>query len=62
MVPTTPDPGSVGVVQTRTARLFTPDSPLRLAGGATLPVVDVAYETYGRSRPRPTTRSWSATP
>ncbi|HRA75084.1 MAG TPA: homoserine O-acetyltransferase [Propionicimonas sp.] len=51
MVPTTPDPGSVGVVQTRTARLFTPDSPLRLAGGATLPVVDVAYETYGTLSP-----------
>ncbi|HOQ52420.1 MAG TPA: homoserine O-acetyltransferase [Micropruina sp.] len=40
-------PGSVGLVQTQTARLFTPDAPLRLANGSTLGTVDVAYETYG---------------
>jgi homoserine O-acetyltransferase len=39
------------VVQTASVRLFTPDSPLRLAGGAVLPVVDVAYETYGTLSP-----------
>jgi len=38
---------SVGVVQTRTVRLFTPDHPLELARGR-LDEVDVAYETYGR--------------
>ncbi len=40
-------PGSVGLVQTETARLFTVDEPLRLANGETLGPVDVAYETYG---------------
>ena len=40
-------PGSVGMVQTETARLFTVDEPLRLANGETLGPVDVAYETYG---------------
>lgn len=39
--------GSVGVTQTSTARLFTPERPLRLANGAHLGPVDVAYETYG---------------
>lgn len=29
------------------ADLFTPESPLRLAGGSTLPKVRVAYQTYG---------------
>ena len=40
-------PGSVGVVETSTVRLFTDAEPLTLAGGATLGPVDVAYETYG---------------
>ena len=40
-------PGSVGLVQTEIARLFTVDEPLRLANGETLGPVDVAYETYG---------------
>ncbi len=39
--------GSLGLVQTRTARLFTTGEPLRLAGGQSLGPVDVAYETYG---------------
>ena len=39
--------GSLGLVQTRTARLFTADQPLKLAGGAPLGPVEVAYETYG---------------
>jgi len=39
--------GCVGLVETHTARLFTPDAPLRLARGAVLEDVDVAYETYG---------------
>ena len=39
--------GSVGLVQTETARLFTADEPLRLVNGETLGPVDVAYETYG---------------
>jgi homoserine O-acetyltransferase len=37
----------VGIVQTQTARLFEGDHPLVLASGATVPEVDVAYETYG---------------
>lgn len=45
------EPGSVGVVDTLTARLFTEESPLQLAGGATLGPVDVAYETYGTLSP-----------
>ena len=43
--------GSVGVVSTRTARLFTPTEPLLLADGSTLAPVDVAYETYGTLNP-----------
>ena len=38
---------SVGLTQTRTVRLFTPEEPMRLAGGDVLGPVDVAYETYG---------------
>ncbi|WP_300082872.1 homoserine O-acetyltransferase [Propioniciclava sp.] len=40
-------PDSVGLVQTRTVRLFT-DAPLRLTHGGELRDVEVAYETYGR--------------
>ncbi|MDO5533419.1 MAG: homoserine O-acetyltransferase [Propionibacteriaceae bacterium] len=40
-------PGSVGVVETSTVRLFNEDAPLVLASGETLAPVDVAYETYG---------------
>ena len=43
----THDPGSVGVVQTRTVELFTPERPLLLASGERLDRVQVAYETYG---------------
>ena len=42
------EPGSVGVVETRSALVFDGDEPLVLTSGATLPRVDVAYETYGR--------------
>ena len=53
---TTPDPKptadpaveGVGLVETRSVQLFTRDDPLRLAGGASLDEVNVAYETYGR--------------
>ena len=38
---------SVGVVETRTVRLFDEASPLHLVRGGTLSQVDVAYETYG---------------
>ncbi|MBN8866022.1 MAG: homoserine O-acetyltransferase [Solirubrobacterales bacterium] len=38
----------LGIVETRRAVVFTGDRPLRLASGATLPEVEVAYETYGR--------------
>ncbi|HSN12566.1 MAG TPA: homoserine O-acetyltransferase [Propionibacteriaceae bacterium] len=41
----------VGLVETRTARLFEPEEPLRLAHGATLAPVEVAYETYGTLSP-----------
>lgn len=43
--------GSVGVVQTQQVRLFTAEEPLRMAGGALLGPVDVAYETYGELSP-----------
>jgi len=39
--------GSVGVVSTRTLRVFDPSRPLELAGGTRLSPVDVAFETYG---------------
>ncbi len=38
---------SLGVVETSSIRVFDPDRPLILRSGATLGVVDVAYETYG---------------
>ena len=41
------DPRSVGLVETRSVRLFTADAPLTLASGRTLGPIDVAYETYG---------------
>ncbi|MEO5370624.1 MAG: homoserine O-acetyltransferase [Magnetococcus sp. DMHC-1] len=40
-------PGSVGIVTTHHAELFTRDKPLPLDCGATLGPVGVAYETYG---------------
>ena len=40
-------PGSVGVVETRRATLFTQDQPLVLESGQRLAPVEVAYETYG---------------
>jgi homoserine O-acetyltransferase len=46
-MPGTTEAGSVGVVSTRTVRLFTAQEPLLLEQGATLGPVDVAYETYG---------------
>jgi len=39
--------GSVGVVSTRTVRVFDSSRPLELAGGSRLAPVDVAFETYG---------------
>ncbi|MCG6566503.1 homoserine O-acetyltransferase [Tessaracoccus sp. ZS01] len=39
-------PGSVGLVETHSARLF--DDGFATRSGTTLPFVDVAYETYGR--------------
>ena len=44
------DPG-VGLVETRSVRLFPAEAPLVLANGATLGPVDVAYETYGTLAP-----------
>lgn len=44
-------PGSVGLVSTRTVRLFTADEPLELELGGTLGPIDVAYETYGTLSP-----------
>ncbi|MBB1512815.1 homoserine O-acetyltransferase [Tessaracoccus sp. MC1627] len=38
---------SLGVVETSSIRVFDPDHPLILRSGATLGIVDVAYETYG---------------
>jgi homoserine O-acetyltransferase len=46
-MPGTPVVGSVGVVSTRTVRLFTAEEPLVLQLGGALGPVDVAYETYG---------------
>ena len=42
------EPGSVGLVETKSVRLFTADDPFTLASGRTLGPVDVAFETYGR--------------
>ena len=41
----------VGLVETRSVRLFTAEAPLVLASGATLAPVDVAFETYGTLAP-----------
>ncbi|MBL8818868.1 MAG: homoserine O-acetyltransferase [Planctomyces sp.] len=43
----TSDDGSVGIVETRSIRLFSADHPLRLASGSEMSSVTVAYETYG---------------
>ncbi len=43
--------GSVGLVETRTARLFTAEDPLVMVNGSRLGPVDVAYETYGTLAP-----------
>ena len=40
-------PASVGIVETRFARLFSDDHPLQFQIGAELASVTVAYETYG---------------
>lgn len=40
--------GSVGLTETRYTTLFSQERPLRLASGATMPSVSVAYETYGK--------------
>lgn len=39
--------GGVGLVQTKTAELFSHDQPMTFRGGAVLDSVTVAYETYG---------------
>jgi len=44
-------PGSVGLVSTKTVRLFTTESPLMLELGGSLGPIDVAYETYGSLSP-----------
>lgn len=43
----TEDTQSVGIVQTRFARLFEPPSVLKLESGVGLGPINVAYETYG---------------
>lgn len=45
------EPGSVGLVDTQSARLFTPEAPLHLRSGQSLGPIDVAYETYGTLSP-----------
>lgn len=45
------EPGSVGLVETQSARLFTASQPLTLASGSRLGPVDVAFETYGELAP-----------
>jgi homoserine O-acetyltransferase len=42
-----PEPGSVGLVETKRVVLCTSDDPLVLDSGARLAPVEVAYETYG---------------
>ena len=42
---------SVGVVETKTIRVVSPDKPLQLVSGKTLGPIDVAYETYGKLNP-----------
>jgi homoserine O-acetyltransferase len=39
---------SIGLVETKTARVVEPEQPLKLECGKTLAPIDVAYETYGR--------------
>jgi homoserine O-acetyltransferase len=43
-----PEAGSVGIVTTATATLFSVENPLRMSNGGTLAPVEVAYETYGQ--------------
>lgn len=45
------DKKSVGIVQTRYARLFEPPGVLTLESGGRLGPIDVAYETYGELSP-----------
>src|ERR1700709_1734724 len=45
------DPRSVGIVQTRFARLFEPPHELTLESGGRLGPINVAYETYGELSP-----------
>lgn len=45
------EPGSVGLVDTQSVRLFTPEAPLQLRSGQTLGPIDVAFETYGTLSP-----------
>lgn len=50
--PIEPGPNSVGFVEKRSATLFVPPNPLRLAGGGELGPVTVSYETYGELSPQ----------
>ncbi|PFG16656.1 homoserine O-acetyltransferase [Propionicimonas paludicola] len=43
-----PEAGSVGIVTTATATLFSVENPLRMSNGGSLGPVEVAYETYGQ--------------
>jgi homoserine acetyltransferase len=52
------EPGALGTIRTHYIDL---NRPLPLDSGATLTSVRLAYEMYGRCRPRVTTRSSSAT-
>ncbi|MEL4505779.1 homoserine O-acetyltransferase [Luteococcus sp. H138] len=42
-----PEPGQLGLVETQSVELFSPEQPLVLANGQTLGPITVAYETYG---------------
>jgi len=46
-----PDERSVGIVETQYTTLFEPPGRLRLAGGAEIGPITVAYETYGQLTP-----------
>ncbi len=46
-----PGEGSVGLVETQFASLFSPSAPLVLASGKELGPITVAYETYGELSP-----------